>query len=151
MGTSTQSTNTLGHAFRHTSETNGFGAANGIPVYMAGVPPPSGGSRPITPHAYHIPHSNPVSDTPYSPGYQGQSTKDAASFLGNLGNTNTVEPHPQGQFNHAILYLNKIKARYSEDSNKYKQFLDILQAYQKEQRHLQDVSRLFRVLFSGIP
>ena len=39
----------------------------------------------------------------------------------------TVEKQPPGELNHAIQYFNKIKARYSDDPNTYKQFLDILQ------------------------
>jgi paired amphipathic helix protein Sin3a len=39
------------------------------------------------------------------------------------------------EFIHAIQYLNKIKVRYADDLNKYMQFLDILQTYQKEQKN----------------
>lgn len=74
-----------------------------------------------------------------SPGIQMPSTTAAASFLGGLSNRNPLESKPAGEFNHAIQYLNKIKARYSDDPNTYKQFLEILQTYQKEQRHLHDV------------
>ncbi|KAF8209544.1 paired amphipathic helix, partial [Mycena galopus ATCC 62051] len=45
----------------------------------------------------------------------------------------------RGEFNHAIQYLNKVKARYSDDLNTYKQFLDVLQIWQQEQNHLQNV------------
>ncbi|KAJ7581283.1 hypothetical protein C8J56DRAFT_1168807 [Mycena floridula] len=37
-----------------------------------------------------------------------------------------------GGYNHAIRYLNKIKTRYFNNPDIYKQFLDILQGYQKE-------------------
>jgi paired amphipathic helix protein Sin3a len=139
MGTSTQSTNTLGLAARHANEATGFTTTHPVP-YGAGIPPLAGGSRPITPHAYQLTHGQPPFDATYSPGLQGHSTTAVASLLGNLSN---VEQQP-GQFNHAIQYLNKIKARYSDDPNKYKQFLDILQTYQKEQRHLQDVSGILQ-------
>nr|GAT61008.1 predicted protein [Mycena chlorophos] len=56
------------------------------------------------------------------------------------------QQQPPGEFNHAIQYLNKIKARYAEEPNIYKQFLDILQQYQKEQKNLQDV-RLLPLLY----
>ena len=46
---------------------------------------------------------------------------------------------PPVEFNHAINYVNKIKQRFSNDPETYKQFLEILQTYQKEQRTLQDV------------
>lgn len=71
------------------------------------------------------------------------ATAAAASFLGSLpggrqpqpsanSNVAQVDTENHGQFNHAIQYLNKIKARYNDDQDTYKQFLDILQTYQKE-------------------
>jgi paired amphipathic helix protein Sin3a len=83
----------------------------------------------------------------YSPGIPGQS--HAAAFLMHNKNSpnapNAGGPTQEGKpesFNiaPAIQYLNKIKSRYAEDQNTYKQFLDILQAYQKEQRPLPEVS-----------
>lgn len=50
---------------------------------------------------------------------------------------------PPIEFNHAINYVNKIKQRFSGDPDTYKQFLEILQTYQKEQRPIHDVSRAF--------
>ncbi|KPM05974.1 paired amphipathic helix protein Sin3a-like protein [Sarcoptes scabiei] len=49
--------------------------------------------------------------------------------------SNTLVPPPSGpvEFNHAINYVNKIKNRFLEQPEIYKQFLDILQSYQKEQ------------------
>lgn len=46
---------------------------------------------------------------------------------------------PQVEFNHAITYVNKIKNRYVGDPNVYKQFLEILQAYQRDQKPIQEV------------
>jgi len=101
------------------------------------------GSRSMTPHGYPHPHGQqPFIDPIYSPGPPNAQTTTAASYLNNLNNKNVpAEKQPPGEFNHAIQYLNKIKARYADDSNTYKQFLDILQAYHKEQRHSQDVSK----------
>lgn len=70
---------------------------------------------------------------------QGAQTTAAANFLGNLGNK-AVEKSPAGEFNHAIQFLNKIKLRFTDEPDTYKQFLEILQTYQKEQRHMSDVS-----------
>lgn len=84
--------------------------------------------------------------TPYQPsdsfsfGLPPTSTTAAATFLGGLGARGALDSKPAGEFNHAIQYLNKIKARYVDDPDTYKQFLEILQTYQKEQRHIQDVS-----------
>ncbi|KAI0066497.1 hypothetical protein BV25DRAFT_1868189 [Artomyces pyxidatus] len=109
-------------------------------VATASVPP---GSRPDTPQARPHPsathHLNDAHHA-YSPGPgQGTSTTAAASVLGNMGNKNQVERAPAGEFDHAIQYLNKIKTRYPDDPNTYKQFLEILQTYRKEQQtHLKD-------------
>ncbi|KAF2764170.1 hypothetical protein EJ03DRAFT_339985 [Teratosphaeria nubilosa] len=53
------------------------------------------------------------------------------------------------EFNHAISYVNKIKNRFSAQPDIYKQFLEILQTYQRESKPIQDVygqvTRLFNV------
>ena len=111
-------------------------------LYPAGVQNAVGGpgSRSMTPHGFQPGHGQ-LSESMSSPGLHHPQTTAAASFLNNLNNKNTIEKQPPGEeFNHAILYLNKIKARYSDEPNVYKQFLDILQNYQKEQKHVQDVS-----------
>ncbi|PWN24601.1 hypothetical protein BDZ90DRAFT_234873 [Jaminaea rosea] len=56
---------------------------------------------------------------------------------------------PPLEFNHAINYVNKIKQRFSNDPETYKQFLEILQTYQKEGRAIQDVYAQVTVLFEG--
>jgi len=140
LGTTTQSTNTFEQISRVTRDTTASKSSLSLP--------PTGGpgfpfqpiSRSMTPSMapYHVPHMSQSMDA-YSPGLQGPSTTAAASFLGNLSNRNAVESKSSGEFNHAIQYLNKIKARYSDDPDTYKQFLEILQTYQKEQRQIQDV------------
>jgi len=53
-----------------------------------------------------------------------------------MGNKTQAERAPAAEFDHAILYLNKIKTRYPDDQNNtYKQFLEILQTYRKEQQN----------------
>ncbi|WFD06240.1 hypothetical protein MVES1_001584 [Malassezia vespertilionis] len=54
---------------------------------------------------------------------------------------------PPVEFNHAINYVNKIKQRFSGDPDTYKQFLEILQTYQKEQRPIHEVYAQVTVLF----
>ncbi|EPQ28644.1 uncharacterized protein PFL1_03947 [Pseudozyma flocculosa PF-1] len=56
---------------------------------------------------------------------------------------------PPVEFNHAINYVNKIKQRFSGDPDTYKQFLEILQTYQKEQRPIHDVYAQVTVLFDN--
>jgi hypothetical protein len=168
MGTTTQSTtNPIPRALPQQRDIPGFGPnivqpfgyhAIGSPSIL---PPHAAGSlsRSMTPQqALQLGHVPVPYDQPFSPGFQqNPQTTAAASLLGNLNNRNTVEKQQQ-EFNHAIQYLNKIKARYSDDTNTYKQFLDILQTYQKEQRHLQDVSswimrdfftRLINILYTS--
>jgi Paired amphipathic helix repeat len=91
--------------------------------------PPAAGSRPESPLArLHPPQT-------FSPAPQGLTTA-VASVLGNMGNKTQVERAPAAEFDHAILYLNKIKTRYPDDQNNtYKQFLEILQTYRKEQQN----------------
>lgn len=90
--------------------------------------PPAAGSRPGSPLARLQPPQT------FSPAPQGLTTA-VASVLGNMGNKTQVERAPAAEFDHAILYLNKIKTRYPDDQNNtYKQFLEILQTYRKEQQ-----------------
>lgn len=109
------------------------------------------GSRPATPLAHPLPHAPSafVESAPYSPALQGAQTAAAANFLGNLGNR-TVEKSSAGEFNHAIQFLNKIKVRFADEPDTYKQFLEILQTYQKEQRQLHDVRESLFVVGIGI-
>ncbi|KAG6876148.1 hypothetical protein C0992_000678 [Termitomyces sp. T32_za158] len=136
QGITTQNTFIANNLSRSHVGTPTFpGAIPAIPVHVTGP-----ASRPHSPHPFNLHGQLPSFDPPYSPSFQNTQTTAAASVLGNMGNNNKgpVEAQPPGEFNHAIHYLNKIKARYSDDANTYKQFLDILQTYQKEQRHLQD-------------
>lgn len=145
-------TTPLGTTIQNTNSTSPIPRTGlGIPppavanpmLFLASTPTPHtilGGMTPrsLTPQVFQLAHGQPQFDPTFSPGFQNP-TAAAASVLGNLNNKNpTVEKQPPGEFNHAIQYLNKIKARYSDDPNTYKQFLDILQTYQKEQKHLQD-------------
>lgn len=49
------------------------------------------------------------------------------------GSANNQQNQPV-EFNHAISYVNKIKNRFQSQPEKYKRFLEILHAYQKEQK-----------------
>lgn len=56
---------------------------------------------------------------------------------------------PPVEFNHAIDYVNKIKNRFSNEPDIYKQFLEILQTYQKEQKPIQEVYAQVTILFKN--
>ncbi|KAI1003503.1 Paired amphipathic helix protein [Podosphaera aphanis] len=55
------------------------------------------------------------------------------------------------EFNHAISYVNKIKNRFQERPEIYKQFLEILQTYQRESKPIQDVYAQVTFLFNTAP
>ncbi|GAB1524165.1 Transcriptional regulatory protein sin3 [Rhizoctonia solani] len=54
---------------------------------------------------------------------------------------------PKVEFNQAVNYVNKIKQRFASDPDTYKQFLEILQTYQKEQQPIAEVYQKVNVLF----
>ncbi|EOD48752.1 putative transcriptional repressor sin3p protein [Neofusicoccum parvum UCRNP2] len=55
------------------------------------------------------------------------------------------------EFNHAISYVNKIKNRFATQPDIYKQFLEILQTYQRESKPIQDVYAQVTQLFNSAP
>ncbi|KAF9894622.1 Transcriptional regulatory protein sin3 [Aspergillus nanangensis] len=55
------------------------------------------------------------------------------------------------EFNHAISYVNKIKNRFASAPEIYKQFLEILQTYQRESKPIQDVYAQVTQLFNTAP
>ncbi|GLA54452.1 transcriptional regulatory protein sin3 [Aspergillus niger] len=55
------------------------------------------------------------------------------------------------EFNHAISYVNKIKNRFASAPEIYKQFLEILQTYQRESKPIGDVYAQVTQLFNTAP
>ncbi|TFK56787.1 hypothetical protein OE88DRAFT_1620339 [Heliocybe sulcata] len=99
------------------------------------------GSRPTTPSiAYHFAGGVPFGHPPmYSPGLAGpNSTAAAASYLGAYARQEQSKEEQNKQFQNAIQYLNKIKSRFSEGPEVYKQFLEILQSQQKASASAKD-------------
>ncbi|KZT30944.1 PAH2 domain-containing protein, partial [Neolentinus lepideus HHB14362 ss-1] len=104
------------------------------PGYGGSLHPSLTASRPTTPSlAYHLASGTPFVHTPlYSPGLAGpNSTTAAASYLGAYARQEQSKEEQARQFQCAIQYLNKIKERFSDDHDVYKQFLGILQSQQK--------------------
>ncbi|KAL8688268.1 MAG: hypothetical protein Q9218_005778 [Villophora microphyllina] len=62
-----------------------------------------------------------------------------------------LEKRTPVEFNHAIGYVNKIKNRFSQQPDIYKQFLEILQTYQRDLKPIQDVYSQVTQLFSSAP
>ncbi|GAN07470.1 sin3 protein [Mucor ambiguus] len=93
-------------------------------IYQQPPPPPSQHNRaPVPPPLHHSP------------------TQPSAP----------TEKRSPVEFNHAINYVNKIKNRFSGDPEVYKQFLEILQTYQKDQKPIQEVYAHVQFLFNGAP
>lgn len=83
-----------------------------------------------------------VSSIPWAPSNYASEVNGAPSFSGpsEQGSKGAVSgPPAQPEFNHAIQFVNKIKNRFAQETETYKQFLEILQKYQKEQRPYQEV------------
>lgn len=71
---------------------------------------------------------------------QAQAAVNAAAAAAAGQGQGDRPPGPMVEFNHAIAFVNKIKNRFSGDPDTYKQFLEILQTYQKETKDIQEVS-----------
>lgn len=75
---------------------------------------------------------------PSNPQPKAPASNSSAILMAGLnqtpGRSNAVE------FNHAISFVNKIKDRYSNDPETYKQFLEILQMYQKDNKDITEVN-----------
>jgi len=149
LGTTTQNTNTSTHwnVPRTARDAPGLNAPNtDVPSPVEDpvpIPPPLGSAslpHSLAPHGQYLSRSQSSFDPTYSPEFQNLHPTPDASFMGNPSNRHLTENQPPGGFNHAIQYLNNIRAQHPDDANTYKQILDILQTYQKERRHLQDVS-----------
>ncbi|CAO3642759.1 unnamed protein product [Cunninghamella blakesleeana] len=69
----------------------------------------------------------------------------------NNNNKSTKGKRPAVDFNNAITYVNKIKNRFTHDSDIYKQFLELLQTYQKDERRIDEVYSQVQLLFQGHP
>lgn len=82
-----------------------------------------------------------------------QGLPDPTSTSGANALASTEASRESGQieleFNHAITYVNKIKSRFKDKPDTYKQFLEILQTYQKDGRAITDVSTLSLSLFQS--
>lgn len=80
-----------------------------------------------------------------------QMAGGAYNGIGALAPGASIEKRGPVEFNHAISYVNKIKNRFSSQPDIYKQFLEILQTYQRESKPIQDVYAQVTTLFSAAP
>ncbi|CAO3597100.1 unnamed protein product [Absidia cylindrospora] len=127
------------------------------------LPPPSSSHHQPLSSSHHHSHYN---GTPPPPQLSSSSIMSStglptSSQYMSMGRPPTMPPLPtspiQGgkrspvEFNHAINYVNKIKNRFANEPDTYKQFLEILQTYQKEQKPIQEVYAHVQYLFNGAP
>ncbi|KAK9763347.1 hypothetical protein K7432_010059 [Basidiobolus ranarum] len=118
------------------------------PLTGGQLPPPQpsvGGYhvRPMSTHLSHGPGASPGQGPPVVP----PLSNGPGPNIGLQGLSAAGARRPPVEFNHAINYVNKIKNRFSSDPETYKQFLEILQTYQKEQKPIQEVYAQVQVLF----
>ncbi|EPY49396.1 SIN3 family co-repressor Pst3 [Schizosaccharomyces cryophilus OY26] len=66
-------------------------------------------------------------------------------------NVSALPPKPQVDFNYAIAYMNKVKARYPPNSETYMEFLGVLRTYQKAQKSIHEVRARVSEIFSDSP
>ncbi|KAK8103778.1 uncharacterized protein PG998_010811 [Apiospora kogelbergensis] len=95
--------------------------------------------------ASQLPPNN--STTPNAPGTRNALTPTPGGRV----NSASMEKRGPVEFNHAISYVNKIKNRFQDKPEIYKQFLEILQTYQREQKPIQDVYSQVTSLFNTAP
>ncbi|KAK4683853.1 paired amphipathic helix protein Sin3a, partial [Tremellales sp. Uapishka_1] len=120
-------------------------AVSSRPSGSTTAPPP--GPLPIPSHSQH----------PLPP--SGPSTPSAAQFLASGGLSGAPGSQAAGargtaplvEFNHAISFVNKIKNRFNNDPDTYKQFLEILQTYQRDTRDIAEVYAQVTKLFDNAP
>ncbi|KAF8336326.1 uncharacterized protein EI90DRAFT_3119621 [Cantharellus anzutake] len=93
-----------------------------------------------------------ISNIPWASTSFVQDVNGSSSFTGpNSQSAPGGIPPVQPEFNHAIQFVNKIKNRFAQETETYKQFLEILQKYQKEQRPYQEVYQQVTQLFRNAP
>ncbi|EKG22077.1 Paired amphipathic helix [Macrophomina phaseolina MS6] len=88
-------------------------------------------------------------------GAAGQMPAQSLNGVGHLaqqaGAQAVLDKRGPVEFNHAISYVNKIKNRFATQPDIYKQFLEILQTYQRESKPIQDVYAQVTQLFNSAP
>lgn len=100
------------------------------------------GPLPLPPHGNALaPASGPSTPSAAQFLASGLGSVTAAAQAANPSRPGNVTPGPQLEFNHAITFVNKIKNRFNSDPDTYKQFLEILQTYQKDGRDIAEVSQ----------
>ncbi|KAF2088148.1 hypothetical protein K490DRAFT_64822 [Saccharata proteae CBS 121410] len=89
---------------------------------------------------------------PGTPAQLGGQNLNGSGHMGQQAGANaSLDKRGPVEFNHAISYVNKIKNRFATQPDIYKQFLEILQTYQRESKPIQDVYAQVTQLFNSAP
>jgi paired amphipathic helix protein Sin3a len=89
--------------------------------------------------------------SPHPPPLNVQESAAGSSLDAQAQGQSGAERRGPVEFNHAISYVNKIKTRFAAHPDIYKQFLEILQTYQRESKPIQDVYTQVTHLFKTAP
>jgi histone deacetylase complex regulatory component SIN3 len=87
-----------------------------------------------------IPPTTPPLPQPITSRLLEITPQSTITAVGQAAPTTTTTAPNQVEFGHAISYVNKIKNRFQNQPDVYKAFLDILHAYQKQQKQIKDGS-----------
>jgi len=128
---------------------SGFpGSGQGVP--FDGASPIQQRSVPATQNGTPMNHAPPPR-TAHTPTPAAAAATGPPSANGGAAQQASLEKRGPVEFNHAISYVNKIKNRFQDKPEIYKQFLEILQTYQREQKPIQDVYSQVTSLFHTAP
>ncbi|KAJ1973883.1 hypothetical protein H4R35_003884 [Dimargaris xerosporica] len=87
---------------------------------------------------------------PPTAGYSASSISATSSMPGMNAQGQAYRKTPL-EFGHAINYVNKIKTRFANQPEQYKQFLEILHTYQRESKPIHEVYAQVQTLFKSSP
>ncbi|ORX55361.1 hypothetical protein BCR36DRAFT_581393 [Piromyces finnis] len=109
---------------------------------------------PLNSQRRSLPNIMPMNNNMQQPMPYNNNMMNNSNINNNNNNNNRDMPYSNRkrapvEFNHAINFVNKIKTRFINEPGKYKQFLEILQIYQKEQKPIQEVYSQVQVLFQN--
>ena len=105
------------------------------PAHFGGNNPtlyPSRGANDLLNNSHHLGNNSNASSAAVGAGVHPGIHPNNMSNSAAVGNSQPVE------FNHAINYVNKIKNRFQGQPEVYKQFLEILHTYQKDQKAIKE-------------
>lgn len=117
----------------HGSQSNHTGHTPSSHLSPSNANKTSNHQVPVTSSQMHQTSQNQHSYNQLSPSHQSSGTSPSVHSP-----TSTPQASQPVEFNHAINYVNKIKNRFHGQPDIYKQFLEILHTYQKEQKNLKD-------------